>query len=119
MHLVSPSLLKRPPLTGNFIGKGGAHADGTKSSGDKVHHISPLKLLATIIYSSFFEFSTIRSLLSLSSTLERADTSTIFLTIIPYLLFFKPPYFRTLSLRPLLHFFFCCPSGLWTRILCC
>ena len=59
MHPVSHSLPSFPPLAGNFIGKGGAHADGTKSSGDKVHNISPLKLLATIIYSSFFELSSI------------------------------------------------------------
>ena len=26
-------------LSGNFIGKGGAHADGTKSSGDKVQNV--------------------------------------------------------------------------------
>ena len=31
------------PIAGNFIGKGGAHADGTKSSGDKVRE-STLRL---------------------------------------------------------------------------
>jgi hypothetical protein len=92
-HLVSHSLTYCPPLAGNFIGKGGAHADGTKSSGDKVHHISPLKLLATIIYSSSSELPSIWSLLSLCSSFQRADTLTIFLAVIPYLLLFEPSVF--------------------------
>ena len=94
MYLASHSLNSCLQLTGNFIGKGGAHADGTKSSGDKVQHISRSSLHLTCIRYSLNIFWRAICLATTISIFHHSNEH------IPFYHSLNPPYFRTLSSHP-------------------
>ena len=69
-------------LIGNFIGKGGAHADGTKSSGDKVP-LSPVAYAAVHTTNSFTVLPTLSGTVSniTMSLSPRPATAILIVTI--------------------------------------
>ena len=89
---------------GNFIGKGGAHADGTKSSGDKVKtdDNSYLHILITHPPHSHIHSQSLLPSLSRTPTRSLSHTHTLFLSLL-----------LTPSVSPFFPL-----SGLWTRFLC-